>query len=102
MDATGMDRNAIGVTMPLTETTARLADILRRDLKLGPHTVLDPDTVLFGGDLDLDSLDALLLLQSVEREFGFKTPSEAIGPHVFRTLSSLAGFVEERVRLATS
>ena len=75
----------------------RLADLLRRDLKLGSDVDLRMETALFGGELDLDSLDALLLVQSIEREFGIRVPTEAIGPAVFATLGTLAEFVEKRV-----
>jgi len=78
----------------------RLTAILRRDLKLGPDIPLKPDTVLFGGDLDLDSLDALLLLQSVEREFAVKIPNDAMQPGVFRTLAVMADFVTDHLRKA--
>ena len=37
---------------------------------LGSDIELARETVLFGGDLDLDSLDALLLVQSIEKDFG--------------------------------
>ena len=76
----------------------RLAELLRRDLKLGPDVELHMDTALFGGELDLDSLDALLLVQSIEREFGLRVPTEAIGPTVFATLGTLAGFVSGCLR----
>lgn len=71
----------------------RLAELLRRDLKLGPDVDLQMGTALFGGELDLDSLDALLLVQSIEREFSIRVPTEAIGPAVFATLGTLAEFV---------
>ncbi len=61
---------------------------------LGPETEINPDTPLFGGEFDLDSLDALLLMQSLEKTFGFKVPTEAFGPEVFKTVESLAVFVQ--------
>ena len=76
-----------------SEITDRLVEILRRDLRLGAEIELFPNTVLFGGDLDLDSLDALLLMQSIEKDFGIKVPTEAMGPDVFATLATLTGFV---------
>ena len=74
-------------------TTDRLVEIIRRDLKLGPEIELVPDTVLFGGELDLDSLDALLLVQSIEKDFGIKVPTEAMEPAIFATLQTLSVFV---------
>lgn len=88
------------MSIPQIQIIERLTAILRRDLKLGPDTPLEPNTVLFGGDLDLDSLDALLLLQSVEREFGLKIPNEAMQPGVFRTLTIMAEFVAAHVAKA--
>lgn len=86
----------MSISKPAVRAAAeRLDALIRRDLKLGPDIKIEPDTVLFGGELDLDSLDALLLVQSIEKEFGVKVPTEAIGPQVFRDLSTLAGFVEE-------
>ena len=77
-------------------TTDRLVEILRRDLKLGPEIELAPDTVLFGGELDLDSLDALLLVQSIEKDFGIEVPAEAMGPEIFATMQTLSEFVQKR------
>jgi len=74
----------------------RIAAIIHRDLMLGEDVALTPDTPLFGGDLDLDSLDALLLMQSLEAEFGFKMATEAFGPDVFQNVACLARFVEEQ------
>jgi acyl carrier protein len=73
----------------------RITAIIRRDLMLGPDVPLDPDTPLFGGDLDLDSLDALLVMQSLEGEFGFKMATESFTPDVFKSVASLARFVDE-------
>jgi acyl carrier protein len=77
-------------------TTDRLVDILRRDLRLGPQIELTPETVLFGGELDLDSLDALLLVQSIEKGFGIKVPTEAMGPEIFATMQTLSEFVQSQ------
>jgi 3-hydroxyacyl-[acyl-carrier-protein] dehydratase len=73
----------------------RIKDILRRDLKLGPDARIDDDGPLFDSDADLDSLDMLLLVSSLEREFGIKIPSEAVGETVFRSVSTIAQYVAE-------
>ncbi len=70
----------------------RIRSIIRCDLKLGDSVQIDDDTELFGGDFDLDSLDALLLLQSMEKEFSFKA-GQGVDPAVFRTVSSLSDYV---------
>lgn len=80
--------------MPNIEpTTEALAEILRQDLKLGPDVEIPADQPLFGGDLDLDSLDALLLVQSIEKRFGIAIPTERIGQEMFADLQTLAAFV---------
>jgi acyl carrier protein len=77
--------------------TDRLAEILRRDLKLGDSAVIRPDTKLIGGDHDLDSLDVLMLITSVEKTFGIKIPNEEIRRDAFTTVASLAAYIEERL-----
>jgi 3-hydroxyacyl-[acyl-carrier-protein] dehydratase len=67
--------------------------ILRRDLKLGADAVVADDMPLAGGDMDLDSLDILLLLSSLEKQFKIKIPSEAVGRWVFQDVGTLARYV---------
>ena len=81
--------SANNVMSAVPTTIARIVGIIRRDLKFGPEIALVPDTILFGGELDLDSLDALLLVQSIEKDFGIKVPTDAIGPEMFATLGTL-------------
>ena len=73
----------------------RIKEILRRDLKLGPDARIDDEVPLFNSDSDLDSLDMLLLVSSLEREFGIKIPSEAVGETVFRSVSTIAKYVAD-------
>ncbi len=82
---------------PTTPTSKRIKALLRRDLKLGADAEVRDDTPLIGGDLDLDSLDVLLLVTSVEKEFGIKIPNEAVSPEAFANVSTLARFVEDHV-----
>ena len=76
-------------------TIHRLKDLLREELKLDPDVVLADDEVLIGGDHDLDSLDVLLIISSVEKQFGIKIANEKIGKDVFRDLSTLAQFIDD-------
>jgi 3-hydroxyacyl-[acyl-carrier-protein] dehydratase len=70
--------------------------ILRRDLKLGADAPLPDDMPFFGGDLDLDSLDMLLLVTSIERQFGVKIPNEAVGKEVFQSVATLTQYVQRQ------
>jgi 3-hydroxyacyl-[acyl-carrier-protein] dehydratase len=86
--------------LPRPETLARLKAVLRRDLKLGPDAAIADDMPLIGGDFDLDSLDLLLVLTSLEKEFGVKVKGEAVGREAFRTVASLARYAEQAAAAA--
>jgi 3-hydroxyacyl-[acyl-carrier-protein] dehydratase len=78
------------------EILSTLKTILRRDLKLGPDAVIADDMPFFGGNIDLDSLDMLLLVTSLEKQFGIKVPNEAVGKEVFQNLTTLATYVQQQ------
>ncbi len=80
----------------------RIRTILHRDLKVGAHVKLRDDMPLFGGPTDLDSLDALLLVACIEKEFRIKIPNESIGREAFQSIGTLAAFLERRLALPAS
>ena len=79
---------------PHQRTLDRLKEILRRDLKLGPDLPIADDMPLVGSQMDLDSLDMLLLVTHIEKEFGVKIPSQAMGQAVFESVETLARYVD--------
>jgi 3-hydroxyacyl-[acyl-carrier-protein] dehydratase len=79
------------------EILDQLKLLLRRDLKLGTDIPIPDDMPFSGSDADFDSLDILLLLSSIEKQFKLKIPSEAVGKEVFRNLSTLAAYIEAHV-----
>jgi 3-hydroxyacyl-[acyl-carrier-protein] dehydratase len=79
---------------PKPETLEQIKLLLRRDLKLGPDIPIPDDMPFVGTEADFDSLDILLLLTSIEKQFKVKIPSEAVGKEVFRNVSTLAAYVE--------
>jgi len=83
-DWRGADRGAVN---------DRVQIIMRRDLKLGSDIVIEDSTPFFGGDADIDSLEVLLLLTSIEREFGIRIASEDAGRRVFKNVSTLVGYL---------
>lgn len=82
------------VTPENSSTIDRVRHVLRTSLKLGADASLPEDMPLIGGEFDLDSLDMLLLVTNIEKEFGFKIPNEAVGKAAFESLRSLAAFVD--------
>lgn len=80
--------------MPSTIQTIKT--IIRRDLKLPETIPLEEGRPLIGGDLDVDSLDILLLLTSFEKEFGFKITSESVDRSAFASIATLAAYIERK------
>ncbi|HZL37191.1 MAG TPA: phosphopantetheine-binding protein [Tepidisphaeraceae bacterium] len=84
---------------PRRQTVDRIKAILRKDLKLGDIDIPD-DMAFFGTDADLDSLDILLLMTSIEKQFKVKVPSESVGKQVFQSVATLARFIDENAPAA--
>ena len=80
------------------ETLDQIKVLLRRDLKLGPDIAIPDDMPFSGTEADFDSLDILLLLSSIEKQFKIKIPSEAVGNEVFRDVSTLAAYIEDQMQ----
>jgi 3-hydroxyacyl-[acyl-carrier-protein] dehydratase len=78
-----------------SDTFVRVEKLMRRDLKLGSDIAIDEQTPFFGSSADIDSLDILLLLGSIEKEFGLKIPSEAVGREVFKNVGTLVRYIDE-------
>lgn len=77
----------------------KLKELLIERLKfedMSPEDILD-DEPLFAGGLGLDSIDALEIVVMLESEFGIKVKNESAARTYFRSISSLAEFVEHRL-----
>lgn len=75
------------------ETVERVKIILRRTLNLSASTAIDDDLPFSELNADLDSLDMLLLVTNVEKEFGIKIPNEAMARDAFTSVATLARFI---------
>ena len=80
------------------QTLDQIKVLLRRDLKLGPDIPIPDDMPFSGTEADFDSLDILLLLSSLEKQFHIKIPSEAVGKEIFRNVWTLAAYVDEQTQ----
>jgi acyl carrier protein len=58
---------------------------------------IDDDAPLFAGGLGLDSIDALEIVVMLESEFGIKVKNESAARDHFRSISTLAAFVETKL-----
>ncbi|MHA6205846.1 phosphopantetheine-binding protein [Dyella soli] len=81
------------------QTTAQheLATLIVESLNLETVTAdqIDPDAPLFGGDLGLDSIDALEIALAVSKRYGFQLRSDnPENRQIFTSLRSLSDHVE--------
>jgi 3-hydroxyacyl-[acyl-carrier-protein] dehydratase len=80
---------------PDPDILEQIRTLVRRDLKLGAGEPLPIDMPFFGGDIDLDSLDILLLVTSIERQFGVSISDGPSGKEAFQSIGSLVGYVQQ-------
>jgi acyl carrier protein len=77
----------------------KLKELLIERLKFEDMTPEDipDDEPLFGGGLGLDSIDALEIVVMLETEFGIKVKNETSARDSFKSISTLANYVESRL-----
>lgn len=82
----------------MEETLQRLAKVLVEGLHLQPLKPqdIDPDEPLFGGRLDLDSVDALELVMEIERNFGVQLQDDEESRKVLHSLRTIAEHIGAR------
>jgi acyl carrier protein len=80
----------------------KLKELLIERLKFEDMTPDDigDDEPLFAGGLGLDSIDALEIVVMLETEFGIKVKNENSARDYFRSVSTLATLVEEKLAAA--
>jgi len=91
-----MTTNAISVSQ--TPAERELAELLVESLNIDwiKAADIDPQAPLFGGgDLGLDSIDALELALAVSKRYGFQLRSDnPDNKRIFGSLGALAGHIE--------
>lgn len=80
--------------MQNVETLDRVKKVIRACLKLSEQAVLEDTMPLVGGEYDLDSLDILLIVTELEKEFGVKIKEGTMGKAAFKDIKTLGAFVE--------
>lgn len=87
-----------------TQLKQRLKELLIERLNfedMSPGDIGDEEP-LFGEGLGLDSIDALEIVVMLESEFGIKVRNESSAREYFRSISSLADFVQQRTAEANA
>jgi acyl carrier protein len=85
--------------MTTTDLKHKLKELLIERLKFEDMTPEDipDDQALFAGGLGLDSIDALEIVVMLESEFGIKVKNETSARDSFRSVATLAEFVESKL-----
>ena len=83
----------------MNDLRRKLKELLIERLKFEDMTPDDipDDEPLFGGGLGLDSIDALEIVVMLESEFGIKVKNETSARDSFRSITSLATYVEGKL-----
>ena len=82
----------------LTAAQHELATLIVESLNLEAvdPAKIDPDAPLFGGELGLDSIDALEIALAVSKRYGFQLRSDhPDNRHIFASLRNLSAHVEQ-------
>jgi acyl carrier protein len=82
-----------------TEAEHELAELIVDSLNLEDVQAadMDPEAPLFGGDLGLDSIDALEIALAVSQRYGFQLRSDnPDNREIFASLRSLSEHIEQR------
>ena len=87
------------MTMTKVDLRTKLKELLIERLKFEDMTPADiaDEQPLFAGGLGLDSIDALEIVVMLESEFGIKVKNESSARTYFRSVASLATFVEHKL-----
>jgi acyl carrier protein len=82
----------------LSEIRLKLKTLLIEHLNLQDVTIeqIKDDSPLFGGDIGLDSLDAVEIVVILQRHFGVEIKDMDVGRRVFQSVNSLAEYVYEK------
>ena len=81
----------------MSKLIAELKDKIIKTLDLvdvTPEDIGDED-LLIGGDLGLDSIDALELVMMVESDYSVKIDNKELGEQVFVSVKALAQYIQK-------
>ena len=80
--------------MQIAETMSRVKSVIRTCIQLDAETPIADDMPLMEGEYDIDSLDVLLIVSELEREFSVAIEDGDMKRADFVTVESLGAFIE--------
>lgn len=75
-------------------TLDRVKAALRAVVQVEDDTEIGDNMPLKGGEFDMDSLDLLLLIGAIEKEFAIKIDNEQINLAAFENVTTLTQFID--------
>lgn len=81
------------------ETLERVKKVLRTSLNQAEGTPMADDMPLVGGEFDLDSLDILLIVTNIEKEFAIKIREGQMDKSAFASVRTLASYAHAQREL---
>ena len=75
-------------------TVDRVKAVLRTVVQVEEDAEICDDMPLKGGEFDMDSLDLLLLIGAIEKEFTIKIDNEQIDLAAFENVTTLTQFID--------
>jgi acyl carrier protein len=79
----------------IIELKQKIVDVLMLN-NITPADIRE-DEPLFGGELEIDSIDVLELVMMIEKDYGILIDNRELGEKVFRTVRTLAAYIHENV-----
>ncbi len=77
----------------IEELKIKLVEILDM-INVRPEDI-DPDAPLFGGELEIDSIDVLEMVMMIEKDYGVRIDNQETGTKIFVNLRTLAAYIHE-------
>ncbi len=77
----------------IEELKIKLVEILDM-INIQPEDI-DPDAPLFGGELEIDSIDVLEMVMMIEKDYGVRIDNQETGTKIFVNLRTLAAYIHE-------
>lgn len=78
------------------ELEGALIKIIQEDLKLD-DIELTPTTSFASEDIGFDSLDYLMLITCIEKQYGIKLTPDEMGPETMRDIRTLAAYLHTQM-----
>jgi len=85
--------------MPNNDVTNRLKAVLREAIGLSEASLKQKNLLLFGAKGRIDSVGLLLLVMTIEKQFGILVDDTEVRAKNFQSVKTLTAFIERKLAL---